>query len=183
MIASQPGRHGLLFWGEEGGVCRPLRSRLISKKWNFGFFGVDVLCLTTAVYPCPMSQVSLVINYDLPNNRELYIHRIGRSGRFGRKGVAINFVRNDDIRILRDIEQYYSTQIDEMVRRLPAPGHVLFPFPLFLSLLPLQREGERESVCAMSSTIEYHTLQLAELPPCSFSAAHERPGLDIEGAL
>merc|ERR1711953_385944 len=59
-------------------------------------------------------QVSLIINYDLPNNRELYIHRIGRSGRYGRKGVAINFVRNDDIRILRDIEQYYSTQIDEM---------------------------------------------------------------------
>jgi len=59
-------------------------------------------------------QVSLVINYDLPNNRELYIHRIGRSGRYGRKGVAINFVKQDDIRILRDIEQYYSTQIDEM---------------------------------------------------------------------
>ena len=58
--------------------------------------------------------MSLVINYDLPNNRELYIHRIGRSGRFGRKGVSINFVKNDDIRILRDIEQYYSTQIDEM---------------------------------------------------------------------
>ena len=59
-------------------------------------------------------QVSLVINYDLPNNRELYIHRIGRSGRYGRKGVAINFVKSDDIRILRDIEQYYSTQVDEM---------------------------------------------------------------------
>uniref|UniRef100_A0A2R8ZJD1 RNA helicase n=1 Tax=Pan paniscus TaxID=9597 RepID=A0A2R8ZJD1_PANPA len=59
-------------------------------------------------------QVSLIINYDLPNNRELSIHRIGRSGRYGRKGVAINFVKNDDIRILRDIEQYYSTQIDEM---------------------------------------------------------------------
>ena len=55
-----------------------------------------------------------MINYDLPNNRELYIHRIGRSGRYGRKGVAINFVRSDDIGILRDIEQYYSTQIDEM---------------------------------------------------------------------
>jgi ATP-dependent RNA helicase len=61
-----------------------------------------------------VQQVSLVICYDLPNNRELYIHRIGRSGRFGRKGVAINFVKNDDVRILRDIEQYYSTQIDEM---------------------------------------------------------------------
>lgn len=66
------------------------------------------------VTPVCLPQVSLVINYDLPNSRELYIHRIGRSGRYGRKGVAINFVRNDDIRILRDIEQYYSTQIDEM---------------------------------------------------------------------
>ncbi|EPY88241.1 eukaryotic initiation factor 4A-III-like protein [Camelus ferus] len=70
-------------------------------------------------------QVSLIINYDLPNNRELYIHRIGRSGRYGRKGVAINFVKNDDIRILRDIEQYYSTQIDEMPMNAglsPGPG-------------------------------------------------------------
>ncbi|ODQ66145.1 ATP-dependent RNA helicase fal1 [Nadsonia fulvescens var. elongata DSM 6958] len=61
-----------------------------------------------------VQQVSLVINYDLPGNRENYIHRIGRSGRFGRKGVAINFVNDDDVRALRDIEQYYSTQIDEM---------------------------------------------------------------------
>jgi ATP-dependent RNA helicase len=61
-----------------------------------------------------VQQVSLVVNYDLPTNRELYIHRIGRSGRFGRKGVAINFVKNDDVKILRNIEQYYSTQIDEM---------------------------------------------------------------------
>ena len=61
-----------------------------------------------------VQQVSLIINYDLPNNRELYIHRIGRSGRFGHKGVAINFLKSDDISNLRDIEQYYSTQIDEM---------------------------------------------------------------------
>ena len=46
--------------------------------------------------------------------REAYLHRIGRSGRFGRKGVAINFVTLEDVRILRDIEQFYSTVIDEM---------------------------------------------------------------------
>ena len=61
-----------------------------------------------------VSQVSIVINYDLPENRETYLHRIGRSGRYGRKGVAINFVTDKDIQTLRDIEQYYSTQIDEM---------------------------------------------------------------------
>jgi len=61
-----------------------------------------------------VQQVSLVINYDLPALRENYIHRIGRSGRFGRKGVAINFVTTDDVRQMRDIEKFYSTQISEM---------------------------------------------------------------------
>lgn len=61
-----------------------------------------------------VQQVSLVINYDLPTNRENYIHRIGRGGRFGRKGVAINFVTNEDVRMMRDIEQFYNTQIEEM---------------------------------------------------------------------
>jgi len=61
-----------------------------------------------------VQQVSLVINYDLPANRENYIHRIGRSGRFGRKGVAINFVTADDVRTMREIEAFYGTQIEEM---------------------------------------------------------------------
>jgi len=61
-----------------------------------------------------VQQVSLVINYDLPRNLENYIHRIGRSGRFGRKGVAINFVTSEDVRVLRELEQFYNTQIDEM---------------------------------------------------------------------
>jgi len=61
-----------------------------------------------------VQQVSLVINYDLPQNMENYLHRIGRSGRFGRKGVAINFVTNNDVRAMKDIERYYHTQIEEM---------------------------------------------------------------------
>lgn len=61
-----------------------------------------------------VQQVSLVINFDLPTNRENYIHRIGRSGRFGRKGVAINFLTEGDVRYLRDIEQFYNTEITEM---------------------------------------------------------------------
>ena len=78
--------------------------------------GQSRVLITTDVWGrgLDVQQVSLVICYDLPQSRELYIHRIGRSGRFGKKGVAINFVTNDDVRTLRDIEQYYSTQIDEM---------------------------------------------------------------------
>jgi ATP-dependent RNA helicase len=61
-----------------------------------------------------VQQVSLVICYDVPTNRELYIHRIGRSGRFGRKGLAINFVKAEDARLLKEIERFYSTHIPEM---------------------------------------------------------------------
>merc|ERR1712193_478324 len=61
-----------------------------------------------------VQQVSLVINFDLPSNTENYLHRIGRSGRFGRKGVAINFVTNADVRTMKDIERFYHTQIEEM---------------------------------------------------------------------
>jgi len=61
-----------------------------------------------------VQQVSLVINFDLPTNRENYIHRIGRGGRFGRKGVAINFVTDEDHRQLLDIEEHYRTSILQM---------------------------------------------------------------------
>jgi len=61
-----------------------------------------------------VQQVSLVINYDLPHRTENYLHRIGRSGRFGRKGAAINFVTDRDVRCMRDIERHYETQIEEL---------------------------------------------------------------------
>jgi len=63
-----------------------------------------IICLSITLIPNSTTAKTLTIS----------VCRIGRSGRFGRKGVAINFVKEDDIRILRDIEQYYSTQIDEM---------------------------------------------------------------------
>merc|ERR1712217_783505 len=61
-----------------------------------------------------VQQVSLVINFDLPSKTENYLHRIGRSGRFGRKGAAINFVTSADVRTMKDIERFYQTQIEEM---------------------------------------------------------------------
>ena len=65
-----------------------------------------------------IQQLSLVINFDLPKNKETYIHRIGRSGRYGRKGIAINFVTSEDISHMKEIESFYNTQIMEMPQNL-----------------------------------------------------------------
>jgi len=59
-------------------------------------------------------QVSIVINYDIPMQKETYIHRIGRSGRFGRKGNAINFVTPDEKDQLDLIQNYYNTTIEAL---------------------------------------------------------------------
>jgi len=67
-----------------------------------------------------IQQVSVVINFDLTKDVNTYLHRIGRSGRWGRKGVGINFITRRDVSKLKEIEEYYSTQIEEM------PGELSF---------------------------------------------------------
>ena len=61
-----------------------------------------------------IQQVSVVINFDLPRDVHTYLHRIGRSGRWGRKGTGINFVTRRDIIKMKEIESYYTTQVDEL---------------------------------------------------------------------
>ena len=78
------------------GSCRVLISSNVTAR------GIDV------------QQVSTVINFDIPKDVHTYLHRIGRSGRWGRKGVGINMITRRDISKMKEIEQYYSTQIIEM---------------------------------------------------------------------
>jgi superfamily II DNA/RNA helicase len=62
-------------------------------------------------------QVNLVINYDLPPNKETYIHRIGRCGRFDKKGVAITMIKMDepgDVKTFNKMKHYYKMNIDEL---------------------------------------------------------------------
>lgn len=61
-----------------------------------------------------VQQVSLVINFELPMNRENYIHRIGRSGRFGKKGVAINLLSESEKKTKEEIEKHYGTLMEEL---------------------------------------------------------------------
>lgn len=67
-----------------------------------------------------IQQVSVVVNFDVPKCVNTYLHRIGRSGRWGRKGVGINMITRRDVAKLKEIEQHYSTQISEM------PGNLDF---------------------------------------------------------
>ncbi|KIO29148.1 hypothetical protein M407DRAFT_21717 [Tulasnella calospora MUT 4182] len=78
--------------------------------------GSSRVLITTDLLPrgIDVQQVSLVINYDMPRKSENYIHRVGPGGPSGRKGVAINFVTTDDVKMLREIEKFYNTQIEAM---------------------------------------------------------------------
>ena len=102
----------------EHDLCRSFPTRVM-------LFCLSVLTFVTLCVYCCIWLSFFSFQFPFPS---LLFLRIGRSGRFGRKGVAINFVKQDDIRILRDIEQYYGTQIDE----LPMNG-------LSACLLPLLR--------------------------------------------
>ena len=61
-----------------------------------------------------VQQVSLVINYELPNVKENYIHRIGRAGRFGRKGVTINLISKDEARARNEIQDHFKIVMQEL---------------------------------------------------------------------
>jgi len=61
-----------------------------------------------------IQQISIVVNYDIPKNKACYLHRIGRSGRFGKKGVAINLMSRYEEKTLNDIEYHYKITIPEL---------------------------------------------------------------------
>ena len=92
-----------------GGLMQSDRKRIME---DFRSGKIKILITTDILSRgIDIQQVSLVINYNLPKEKETYIHRIGRSGRFGRKGTVINFISIYDITSLKSIEQFYNTTI------------------------------------------------------------------------
>ena len=65
-----------------------------------------------------VQQVNMVINFDVPSNMHNYLHRIGRSGRWGRKGTAINFATRRDMYLIQDIEKYYTCKIEALTKEV-----------------------------------------------------------------
>ena len=96
--------HGALDGVQRGDVLKNFRIGLIRV-----LIATDILSRGIDV-----EQIGIVINYDIPRDRAQYIHRIGRSGRFGKIGVAINFVTDRDSRTIHDLEYFYKTKITDM---------------------------------------------------------------------
>jgi superfamily II DNA/RNA helicase len=97
--------------------CDVLHSDLMPKErkavLNEFVSGSTRILVTTDVMArgIDVQQISVVVNYDMPKHPQTYIHRIGRSGRFGRKGLAINFVGHNEMNILSNIQKTYNTHI------------------------------------------------------------------------
>ena len=87
------------------GDLRQSRRDKVMMKFRKNVFQI-LVATDVAARGLDIPLIEHVINYDIPQNPEDYIHRIGRSGRYGRKGVAINFVTVTDVSRLRDIEKY-----------------------------------------------------------------------------
>lgn len=85
----------------------------IFQKFQKGAFRVLISTNITS-RGIDVQQVSVVINFDIPKCPHNYLHRIGRSGRWGRKGLAINFVTKRDVHLMRGIEKHYKKEIMEL---------------------------------------------------------------------
>ena len=96
--------HGQLEWDDRKSIMDEFRSGKIRV-----LLATDLLARGIDV-----QQVSVVINYDIPRDVANYLHRIGRSGRFGRKGIGINFATQESTSYLEAIVEHYKTNIEEL---------------------------------------------------------------------
>ena len=103
-----------------GGIAQAQRTRVMNKfkKAEFEF----LVATDVAARGIDVEELELVVNYDLPYDSEDYVHRIGRTGRAGRKGMAITFVSGRDIYKLQHIERFTRTKI--LRGKIPTAGEV-----------------------------------------------------------
>jgi ATP-dependent RNA helicase DeaD len=80
------------------------------KKFKAGKINI-LIATDVAARGIDVDNLDLVINFDLPQEQEYYVHRIGRTGRNGKSGKAISFVVGKELRALKDIERYAKTKI------------------------------------------------------------------------
>lgn len=92
---------------------RPEEREKSFKEFRTGVYRVMISSNVTS-RGIDIQQVSTVINFDIPRCVHTYLHRIGRSGRWGRKGLAINFITRQDVGMMKSIERYYRSNVQEL---------------------------------------------------------------------
>jgi len=100
-----------------------------------------------------IDQISHVINYDLPNEPETYVHRIGRTGRAGHRGIAISFCNFDEKAYLKDIQKLIKKEIDVVLEH-PYPMQIFEP--TLPKTQPRLTRAEREAKTAAKATAQAH---------------------------
>jgi superfamily II DNA/RNA helicase len=105
-------KEGFSVCGIHSSMSKPERDEVF-RTFRNGSYRVLISSNITA-RGIDVQQVSTVINFDVPRCVHTYLHRIGRSGRWGRKGLAINFITKRDVFTMKKIESYYNINIDEM---------------------------------------------------------------------
>lgn len=119
-ITSQLQARGYSADGLHGDLKQPQRDRVMNKFRNGT---IDILVATdVAARGIDVDEVDAVFNYDIPQDEEYYVHRIGRTARAGRSGRAFSFAVGRDIYKLRDIQKYAKTKISR--KDIPTPGDV-----------------------------------------------------------
>ncbi|MCK8825303.1 DEAD/DEAH box helicase [Fuchsiella alkaliacetigena] len=106
--------------GLHGGLKQPQRDRVMNKFKNGT---IEILVATdVAARGIDVDDIEIVFNYDIPQDQEYYVHRIGRTGRIGKTGLAFTFVVGREIYQLKSIEKYTKTNIER--RRIPSANDV-----------------------------------------------------------
>ncbi|WP_316364404.1 DEAD/DEAH box helicase [Candidatus Thiodiazotropha sp. CDECU1] len=127
-LAQQLERDGLSTSAIHGNKSQGARTRALA-----GFKNGDIRVLVAtdiAARGLDIDQLPHVVNYELPNVPEDYVHRIGRTGRAGNEGEAISLVCVDEVKLLRDIERLTKTKIPEVVIDGYAPDPTIKPEPI-----------------------------------------------------
>jgi len=127
-LAEQLGRDGITAAAIHGNKSQGARTRALS---DFKTGRVRVLVATDiAARGLDIDQLPHVVNYELPNVAEDYVHRIGRTGRAGNEGVAVSLVCVDELKLLKDIERVIKREIPKQVLAGYEPDPRIKPEPI-----------------------------------------------------
>ena len=132
----------------------------------------NLVCSDLLTRGIDIQAVNVVINFDFPKNSETYLHRIGRSGRFGHLGLAINLITYDDRFNLYKIEQELGTEIQPIPQQIDkslyvAPGAMSEPVGQPATLQPEQQQQQQQQQqqgAQIQQKIQQHQQQIARGP-------------------